>query len=287
MTTHSPSTVALAAEESLFAMYKDENRRLRKTSKDKALAILTAGVPTLSIDYENRRQVFVESQHDVESYEPIYKKIRNELIPEISLNFISSGVSGKGNCDQVKAVVNQLYQGGNKTVYGIVDWDLKNNGNDRIKVLGQGKRYSIENYVIDPILLAAYLLREKWIERSMIGLGEHENYIHIGVIDNKRLQTVVNFIVEKVKIHLQIQAEANNICCEYKGGQVIDLPSWFLQIQGHQLETVVKNIFPELQRFQKEGEFKREIIKKVIDDIPSLISKDFVSLFQEIQNVEL
>lgn len=287
LTTHSPSTVALSAEVSLYAMYKDENCRLQKVKKDKALAILTAGVPTLSIDYENRRQVFVESQYDVEFYESIYKKIKNELIPEISLNFISSGVSGKGNCDQVREVVNYLCRSGTKTVYGIVDWDRTNNGNDYVKVLGQDKRYSIENYIIDPILLAAFLLREKWIERFMIGLGEHETYIHIGTLDNNRLQTVANFIVERVKPHLQIQAETNNVYCEYRGGQVIDLPSWFLQIQGHQLETVVKNVFPELKRFQREGELKREILKKVIDDVPSLISTDFISLFQEIQNVEL
>jgi predicted ATP-binding protein involved in virulence len=95
LATHSPSTVALAPEEALFVMNKNEQRRLQKTTKDKALAILTAGVPTLSIDYENRRQVFVESQYDVEFYEQIYKKIRDKLIPEISLNFISSGLVDK------------------------------------------------------------------------------------------------------------------------------------------------------------------------------------------------
>jgi hypothetical protein len=109
-------------------MNKTGENRLQKTTKDQALAILTSGVPTLSIDYENRRQVFVESQYDVEYYEKIYKKLKNYLTPGISLDFISSGVRGNGNCDQVKEVVNQLYKkGGNRTVYGILDWDLKNN----------------------------------------------------------------------------------------------------------------------------------------------------------------
>lgn len=166
MTTHSPSTVALAPEESLYAMYKTEGRRIGKTTKDKALSILTSGVPTLSIDYENRRQVFVESQYDVSYYEEIYRHIKKDLIPGISLNFISSGSSpkGDGNCEQVKKFVNELYGAGNKTVYGIIDWDTKNNPNQRVRVLGHRQRYSIENYILDPLLVVALLLREKFIE---------------------------------------------------------------------------------------------------------------------------
>jgi ABC-type cobalamin/Fe3+-siderophores transport system ATPase subunit len=77
LTTHSPSTVALSTEKSLYIMNKVEQKRIQKITKDQALAILTTGVPTLSINYENRRQVFVESKHDVTFYEMIYKKLRN------------------------------------------------------------------------------------------------------------------------------------------------------------------------------------------------------------------
>jgi ABC-type branched-subunit amino acid transport system ATPase component len=284
LTTHSPSTVALSEEESLYVMYKTGIDRLQKTTKDKALAILTTGVPTISIDYENRRQVFVESQYDVQIYEKIYEKVKNHLIPEISLNFISSGISGHGNCSQVKDIVNCLYSGGNKTVYGIVDWDSSYNGNERVKVLGRGSRYSIENYIFDPLLLAAFLLREKWIERPTIGLNCHETYIHLAEFDNARLQLVADFIVNKVRVHSSSQPEENKISCEYFGGQIIDLPSWFLTIQGDQLEQTLKEIFQKLKRFQKESQLKQEIITKVVDDIPALIPKDFISLFQEIQN---
>jgi AAA15 family ATPase/GTPase len=284
LTTHSPSTVALAPETSLYAMSKTELRRLQKTKKDKALTILTTGVPTLSIDYENRRQVFVESQYDAQFYEKIYEKLRDKLIPEISLNFISSGVAGQGNCNQVKEVVNQLCWGGNRTVYGIIDWDLNNHGNERVKVLGKGNRYSIENYIFDPLLLTAFLLREKWIERSVVGINDNETYIHFPTFDNTRLQLVANFILDKVRAYAPPQAEGNKQQCEYISGQIINLPEWFLQIQGHHLEDTLKEIFPELKRFRQEGQLKREILLKVVDDIPQLLSKDFISLFQTIQN---
>ena len=287
LTTHSPSTVALAPENSLYAMKKLEQQRLQKITKDKALAILTTGVPTLSIDYENRRQVFVESQYDVQVYEQIYEKLKNRLIVEISVNFISSGVGGQGNCEQVKEVVGQLYRGGNRTTYGIIDWDLKNYGNERVNVLGQGNRYSLENYILDPILVAAFLLREKWIERSMVCLSDDVTYVHFAKLDNLQLQTIADFIVNKVRAYLQLQIKEELSLCEYVGGQTIHLPRWFLEIQGHRLETILKEIFPQLKRFQQEPQLKREILLKVIDDVPILIPKDFLLLFQKIQKFDV
>lgn len=290
LTTHSPSTVALAPEESLYAMYKTDQRRMQKSTKDKALSILTTGVPTLSIDYENRRQVFVESHYDVQFYERLYEKLREHLVPEVSLNFIASGAGGNGNCEQVKDVVNQLKNGGSRTVYGIIDWDLTNSGNERIKVLGRGNRHSIENYILDPVLVAAFLVREKWIERSAIGLSVHENYTNFVTFDSARLQEVANFVVNKVKSHKlptveDETVEDDKLPCQYLGGQVINLPKWFLHTQGHDLETILKNAFQELKRFQKEPQLKLAIIDKVIDDVPSLIPYDFICLLKEIQNI--
>jgi len=290
LTTHSPSTVALSPEESLYAIYKTDQKRMQKSTKDKALSILTTGVPTLSIDYENRRQVFVESRYDVQFYERLYEKLREHLVPEVSLNFIASGAGGNGNCEQVKEVVNQLKNGGSRTVYGIIDWDLTNSGNERTKVLGRGNRYSIENYILDPVLVAAFLLREKWIERSAIGLSVHENYTNFVAFDSARLQEVANFVVNKVKSYIfptveNETVEGDNLQCQYLGGQIINLPKWFLHTQGHDLETALKNAFQELKRFQKESHLKLEIITKVIDDVPSLIPYDFVCLLKEIQNI--
>jgi AAA15 family ATPase/GTPase len=285
LTTHSPSTVALAPEDSLYAMYKSDQERIQKTTKDKALSILTIGVPTLSIDYENRRQVFVESSYDAQFYERIYEKLRDHLIQEISLNFLPSGVRGNGNCDQVKDVVNQLQKGGSRTVYGIIDWDLTNFGNERIKVLGKEKRYSIENYILDPVLVAAFLLREKWIERCAIGMSDHETYIHFATFDDARLQRIADFVVNKVKARISPVLEDDNLPCKYLSGQIINLPKWFLKIQGHQLEKDLKEIFQELKRFQKESQLKSEIINKVVDDVPSLIPYDLVDLFKEIQKI--
>lgn len=283
LTTHSPSTVALSEESSIYAMYKDGNHRLKKVKKDIALAILTNGVPTLSISYENRRQVFVESKYDVEFYEQIYRKLKNELSSEISLNFISSGGGDKGTCDRVRNIVNDLSRHGNKTVYGIIDWDLKNNNTNLVKVLGQGNRYSIENYIFDPVILAAFLLLEGCITREMIGLERNETYFDLPTFDNDRLQVAANFIVDKFEKFKPENSQDETKICEYINGKFVDLPSWFLEMQGHQLEDNLKKTFNELNQYRREADLKKAIIKKIIDHIPLLIPMDFISLFKEIQ----
>jgi predicted ATP-binding protein involved in virulence len=285
LATHSPSTVALSTEESLYVMNKVESRRIEKTTRDKALAILTTGVPTLSINYENRRQVFVESKHDVDFYEKIYEKLRDKLTPEISINFISSGKDGQGNCDQVKDIVNNLARYGNRSVYGIIDWDTKNNGNEFVKVLGKGRRYSIENYIFDPILLVAFLLREKFIGRNEVGLDENHRYTDFSNFENVKLQSIADLIVKQIREKVDDPHDEDLQEIDYVGGKKIRLPLWFLRIQGHDLETIIKQLFPPLNKYQREGNLKREIINKVIDDIPDFISKDVLTILSEIQNV--
>lgn len=284
MTTHSPSTVALAPEEAIYVMSKTDRQRLLKTTKDKALSLLTTGVPTLSINYENRRQVFVESEYDVQFYEQIYDKLRNNLIPEISLNFISSGVGGQGSCEQVREVVNQLHRKGNRTVYGIIDWDLRNVESEHVKILGAGKRYSIENYIFDPLLLACFLLREKWIDRSVLELKDDETFIHICSFSSDRLQKIADSILNKIVSYISSPTRQDKEQCMYVCGQIVELPQWFLQTQGHRLEDAVKEAFKELRRFRQQADLKKEILRKVVDDTPILLSKDFIDLFKSIQN---
>jgi ABC-type multidrug transport system ATPase subunit len=286
MTTHSPSTVALAPEESVFIMNKTAPR-ITKATKDSALRILTSGVPTLSINYENRRQVFVESRHDVTFYEKFYEKLRDKLVAGISINFISSGVGGAGNCEQVKEVVNTLTRYGNRSIYGIIDWDTKNTGNTYVKVLGNDKRYSIENYIFDPILLAAFLVREQYFDKFdkvASGLEKQDRYTDFSDFDDVKLQAIADYIIEKVRLKVGNPTDSELQKSEYVCGKKINLPTWFLRIQGHELEIKIKELFPELNRYRQEGELKKEISNKIIDEIPDFIPMDILMVLKEIQN---
>jgi ABC-type Mn2+/Zn2+ transport system ATPase subunit len=284
ITTHSPSTVALAPEESLYVVNKN-GQRLEKSTKDQALKILTAGVPSFSVNYENRRQVFVESKYDVIFYEKIYNKLKSNLIKDISLNFISSGVAGIGNCDQVIDIVDRLTSFGNKFIFGIIDWDRKNKPNEHVLVLGHSERYSLENYIFDPILLCAILLSERIIERTDLGLTNNETYSEFRNLSNTQLQFMSDFIMGRVSDKFDTTKSVTKRVVYVNKSEVM-VPEWYLENQGHALEAIIKAKFPQLNKFNKEEGLKKEIIYKIIDDIPEFIPHDLLILFQKIQDMD-
>lgn len=293
LSTHSPSTIALAEESSIFVVKKYGSPRIEKASKDFALKILTEGVPSFSVNYENRRQVFVESPNDVTYYEKIYQKISSHLNPEISLTFISSGDSRidkngtpVSNCAQVIHISEILRSAGNRFIWGIIDFDGKNKSSDHVKVIGDGNRYSMENYILDPLLLSTLLFREKLIDRSDIGLDEHENVTDMKNFTNDRLQTVANYVIKQVENVYKPKDNATSEAALVNGRMII-IPNWYLQYQGHQLEGLIIKVFPKLNLIKKntETELKLAVINKVMDDVPSLISSDFLTAFNFVQDI--
>jgi AAA15 family ATPase/GTPase len=181
MTTHSPSTVAVAPEEAIYIM-KSDKHGLHKVSKRQAISILTDEIPTLAINFNGRRQVFVESQTDAERFELLYGNLIPIINSERSLVFIGVGLKkdsdneiGSG-CAQVKAIVQSLSEGGNESVYGLLDWDTRNKPEGRIHVLGEGNRYAIENCLLDPLLVLSLLMRENWKNNTELGLDCNIKY---------------------------------------------------------------------------------------------------------------
>jgi len=126
MVTHSPSTIAVASPESVHVMRAGEPG-IHKTTKQGAISALTEEIPTLSISFHGRRQVFVESEFDAERYELIYRRARPLLGSDRSLTFVPIGAREQiTGSDQVKQIVRALSLGGNQTVLGLIDWDTKN-----------------------------------------------------------------------------------------------------------------------------------------------------------------
>jgi ABC-type Mn2+/Zn2+ transport system ATPase subunit len=292
VTTHSPSTVALAPENTIFIVNKT-GQRVEKVSKDKALKILTAGVPSFSVNYENRRQVFVESPNDVLFYEKIYQRLSSYLNPEISLSFISSGDSRNdkngipvANCGQVKNIVKILRDAGNNFVWGIIDWDLKNQSTDFVKVVGNGNRYNIESYLFDPILISALLLREKIILREDLDLSNNQTYSDFKYFSQVQLQKISDFSVNKISS--QVKSDDKSIVKTKLLNEIeIEIPRWYLHLQGHELEEMFLAVFPKLEdiRKRKEELLKIAIIEKIIDDMPGLISVDLFDIYSKLQTI--
>lgn len=288
LTTHSPSTVALCPEGSVFVMQKDARERVKAASRDSALGILTAGVPTLSVNYENRRQVFVESKYDVEFYSSIYQLVKNKIEPSISISFIASGDGGgHGSCSHVESIAALLREAGNKTIIGLVDWDQKNRPTDHVQVLGFGDRYAIDNYILDPLAVGLFLLREQFVKSEDFGFDAKSSYLSIAQGDVKILEIVANKVVDDLskKLTENEKSELGGIDFPYSEGFTLVQPKWLAVLNGHRLELALKETYGPLLRFKNEGDLKNAIVRKVFTDRPGLIPLEFIRALISIQAV--
>jgi len=257
MTTHSPSTIALATEGTIFQLTNGVQSSLKAISKDDALKLLTSFIPTLNIDYKNHRQVFVESPTDCKYYTFLYQKLvlDKERFPSLRHKlYFMSGSYGQGNCDQVIKVVSDFRGSGNETCFGIIDWDpngtKRNSSTDTVLVHGENERYSLENYLLDPLYLSILFIESNGANGiyNLLNILETENQYDLWKKDEETLQTYYDIIFGKITDkypHLLSQNEAVTI--EYLDGNSITFPQWFVQTKGHLLQIKIFEVFPSLK----------------------------------------
>jgi hypothetical protein len=246
MTTHSPTTIALAEDDDLYYMQHDNNNRLVKSSKDRILKELAYGIPSLSVTYRNRRNVIVESEKDAKWLERLYRVcLKNELLPfEISLNFIASGTSktpNSGNCDNVKNIVkafNDL-----STVIGLIDKDKRGiNTPEGISILTGGERYSLENLLLDPVWVVRFF-------RSNTSFGIFQSSKYGFSQCDGDIQREVNVFFGLIRSTLTIDAaDAATVSVKYTDGSIVEMPQWYLSYNGHNLAEAIKAVFLELNK---------------------------------------
>ncbi len=285
MTTHSPTTVALAKDENLFYMQSDYKNRIVKVSKDNALKRLAYGIPTLSVVYSNRKNVITESSFDAKNLEDIYTILvnANYLCKDISLNFIASGLNNSqnsGDCNNVINIVDGFTS--NSNVYGIIDWDCKNNPVRNIRVLAHNERYSIENCILDPVVIALLLLYELKTKVKPEEFGLSSDFILVKHIDEfyKKMQVVADSVVSAIASIIPIDI-SNKINISYANGIEISISAEYLGYQGHQLEDTIKDVYPQLKAYHNSNDLKQALIK-VLSIYPQFTPMCFVDVFQKI-----
>lgn len=191
ISTHSPTTVALAPEGCVYVLIDGE---VNSRSKQSAVRELLVGVERVTVIADTKRQVFVESKNDVFIYEALYSHISNQPgydASGVELVFLPSGdgvpnntvfealkivfamkpdddkakefvrvLNGGGCRTKVEWAVNRLAEADNLQVCGLIDWDNGNKSNGKIRVLAEGEAYTIENLVYDPLCVMLYLNHE-------------------------------------------------------------------------------------------------------------------------------
>ncbi|MFA9187975.1 AAA family ATPase [Flavobacterium sp. FBOR7N2.3] len=284
-TTHSPSTIALLNENNIYQITNGKDTSLKKISKDDALKILTSFIPTLNIDYKNHKQVFVESPTDRFYYQIIFDKISQQKVFPFKLYFISNGY-GKGSSSQVIETVEAIRKSENKSFFGIVDWDKTNIDNEYIKVHGEDVRYSIENYVYDPIYLIIQLMELKAHNvHEEIGVTEIYNQYELG--HNKDLaEKGIAWFFEKFynKFPMSEPLKKNKRIVKFFNGMDFNIPIWYLEFQGHDLELKLKTVFPALEKYRNEGELQKNLSIISAKCFP-FIHHDTIQVFEKIINI--
>ncbi|MET3701522.1 AAA family ATPase [Citrobacter sp. UYEF32] len=275
--SHSPTTVALADFDNIFKLTSVNNIdfSLEKITKDGGISILLEGVTQITINPENRREVYVENVNDANIYELIYRKIKNKtkLTPDITLSFTTPAskivdsqlhqhitsiyendervkrliekINGQGNCEQVIGTIENLKKIGNRTAVGLIDWDGKDRKTDSAVVaLGKGYCYAIENAVYDPISIFVFV--SKFKDPSYFcscNAGSNKNEI---LPNNQLLQEIFDRIMSDILGH----ENRRDHQVTYMNKITLLADKEYYSTKGKDIEKRVLTTYPELKKIQ-------------------------------------
>lgn len=287
ITTHSPTTLVALEGEEIYEKDRGVNEP-RKVSKQEALHILTEDIPYLTVAMNKRRTVFVESSYDVFIYNSLFKTFYNDI--NLDLSFVQFKKDKDGsNCEDVKRIASEFFKHEANIVYGIVDGDrnsngtIKNVGKDNLLVAGNGTRYAIENYILDPLLVALFLIIKKKRTFPDFSVTHLNGVPDIRHMDAAAAQSLVDHILKELDL-----LHKSTELMEYAlvNGFTLKLSKNFCDMKGHDLEVLYKEKFNELKLYNKDSEpeknLKRQILKFVVEDYPKFVSLDILNTLKSI-----
>lgn len=248
MTTHSPSTVMLTDESSLFEMSRTSPRIKKSPSKNHTVSLLTSGLVYVG---KGTRYFLVEDEDDSNFYAHIYDHLTNEeqINADIPLVFIKASTKHKsGGKSVVEDWVKKLQESGLEyLIQGIIDADNNNQTSQGIYKIA---RYSIENYLIDPIITYAALMdNDKHTQFLDIGLKVGEEY-KLKSISPDKLQNIADILFDKVEPLLNNHFSNYNSQTEKIRNEVIftnriklQYPEWMIKRRG---KTLLNEIYHKI-----------------------------------------
>jgi hypothetical protein len=274
ITTHSPTTVSLAPDDSIFEIRNGPETTLNNISKDSALTLLTGFLPTLSIDYKNHRQVFVESPIDLIYYQRLFDKHRQVKADDYTFKlYFMSGLEGKANSTSVIESVKALRSSDHEKAFGILDWDTKFQEGQFpfVYIHGENERYSLENFLFDPVFCMAYLIKENVDNiRSTLHLNSDYDVGQICEETNDRLQTFVDYFFDVFCAAniTRYKDRGELITIRYLNSRSISVPKKFFEENGHHALIprlhMAFNVFPD----KDDTNFKKDMIELIVNCYP-------------------
>lgn len=248
MTTHSPSTVALAPEGSIFQMERGQSTIQLVSDRAAIISVLTAGLITVS---PATRFCFVEDEDDVAFYSTIRDLLTDSgpskdpcaIRPSPSLVFIAASIGRgaskiSGGNTIVKKWIEKLDAAPLTTTFlGVLDRDIGNTGSARIKVIGQ---YSFENYLLDPINVFGLLL-EHGAAPAVGGISVTSGDEHrLRTLPAASLQAISDTITTQIANIEPAFAGVPQVNVVYTNGVNLNVPNWVVEHRGHDLLPLVQ-----------------------------------------------
>ena len=251
LTTHSPSTVALAPRDTVFQMERGGRQILRVSDRAEAVSVLTAGLVTVS---SATKYCFVEDVDDVRFYETLYEILtdrgpsrdRSALRLAPSIAFIAASVGSgpskiSGGCDIVRKWVGKLDAEPLTRIFlGIIDRDTNNQGTPRIFTIG---RYSFENYLLDPInIFCTILIHSGANPVPDVSITTGDEHL-IRTTSNEELQRIIDFVCTAMQVQNPALVSGTAQSVEFTTGQAVSVPQWVIDHRGHDLLPIAQKAF--------------------------------------------
>jgi len=237
MTTHSPSTVILAPDDSIYEMLRTEPRISKAKSKNHCVSLLTAGLVFVG---EGTKYFLVEDKDDEEFYTYVYNQLKTDdlIDSNIPLVFIpASTKDNSGGKSVVQTWVSKLKDSGLIGILqGLIDADSGNVVSDGVYKID---RYSIENYLADPLYVYAALIdREQNPEIEGVKFSVGEEY-KLKNLSEEALQKIANKIFDLVEPELSAvfsdfneTAEMQKVEVQFGNGVTLLYPKWIINRRG-------------------------------------------------------
>ncbi len=275
ITTHSPATVAMADETYIYIMNKGEGIP-KKVTKHEAVGALTRDIRNLRVAVEDRRQVFVENGNDVGYYEKIFDFL-NKKFPTTPY-FLAPHNKNGCNCDDVQNITKLLRDKGNDTVYGIIDFDNNKESGEFVFVLGNGNRYAIDNYILDPIYIILLLINENAVPEEAPDCVKC-TFRKFAELSQEQIQPAIDSIVKQLGFDIT-QERVEYVLLN---GMAFTVPKSFFEYNGHELEKKIIDTWPKLNGVKRgkneEKIFKNYMLDTIISEYPEYLSYDFIETF--------
>jgi AAA domain, putative AbiEii toxin, Type IV TA system len=293
LTTHSATTMALANDDEVHLMSK-VSPRLTRCARNVALRSLSAGVPLLNVSVESRRPVYVESDLDVTRFEALTDAMKSHLVGHFDPVYLSTGfrlgangTAGEGS-DRVREVIKRLRSAGMTNAYGLCDGDNSvGKLPEGILSLGGSARYSIENFLLDPLLVAATIMLQSLdcvnLSEADMGLSKGGIMGGLETMNPQLLQSAADAVLRVVGAPSNQPGVTDPAPHKLVCGETLLLPGWFLREPGHQWYGRLSKSVPALHSLVKENTKNREhalmlaIIRLVVRKVPGLVSGDLLS----------